>query len=71
MSGAKLGTNGAKTPFGCNQDRPGGADALATSNDVDALLYALDTGNRQTRRLAAKNLKKVQRQSPPVAAGRM
>ncbi len=69
MSGAKLGTNATKTPFGCNQTRPGGADALATSRDADALLLAIATGNRQTRRLARQNLQKMQRQAA-VSAGR-
>ena len=67
MSGAKAGTGGL---FGCNQDRPGGADALATSRDIEALMFAIATGNRQTRRLARQNLQKMQRQAAAVLAGR-
>lgn len=61
MSGAKLGVNGAKAHFGCNTNRPSGASPLAESRDAEALTLALEIGNRQTRRLAARNLRKVQR----------
>lgn len=65
MSGAKLGVNGAKAHFKCNTTRPSGASSLATSGDVGDLVFALVLGNRQTRRLAKKNLRKSQR---PAAA---
>lgn len=58
MSGAPTGTNPKSMHFGCNQTRPNGASALAESLDPRALLAALD-GNRQTRRLALKNIKKL------------
>lgn len=60
MSSAPTGTNAKKMNFGCNQTRPSGASALADSLDPRALLTALD-GNRQTRRLALKNIKKLMR----------
>ena len=63
MSSAKLGMNGAKAHYGCNNTRPGGASALASSGDAELLLFALETGNRQTRRLARKNLQKMQRKA--------
>ena len=63
MSGAGLGTNGLTMPFGGNNDRPGGASELATSRDIGALQFAIATGNRQTRRLASKNLARVQRKA--------
>jgi hypothetical protein len=61
MSSAGLGGNPAKTPHLANNDRPGGASALATSRDPDALALAIAMGNRQTRRLALKNLARLQR----------
>lgn len=66
MSGPRACANAAKVPFSGNNDRPGGADALAMSRDVEVLQFAISTGNRQTRRLAQKNLDKMQRQSAPA-----
>ncbi len=63
MSGAGLGTNAVKVPFGSNNDRPGGASVLATSRDIDTLQFAIVTGNRQTRRLARQNLARIQRKT--------
>ena len=63
MSGASLGTNAAKTPYSGNNDRPSGASVLATSRDIDALRFAIATGNRQTRRLAVQTLARLQRQA--------
>lgn len=61
MSGAKLSRNGAKARHGANTTRPSGASALATSRDPEALQLAMAIGNRQTRRLALKNTKKLAR----------
>ena len=61
MSGAGMGTNPASFFVGFNNDRPGGATVLAASRDVDTLKFAIATGNRQTRRLAAQNLARTQR----------
>ena len=61
MSGVGVGSNPAKAPFGGNNDRPGGASVLATSRDADELRFSVATGNRQTRRLALKNLARLQR----------
>ena len=61
MSGARCGTNAMKVPFGGNNTRPGGAAPIAESTDADVLRFALATGNRQTRRLALKNLRRTQR----------
>ena len=63
MSSAATGTNAAKTPYGCNNDRPGGASELATSHDPEVLKFAIATGNRQTRRLALKKLTRLQQQA--------
>lgn len=64
MSGAGLGTNAAKVPNGGNNTRPGGASPIAESADPETLRFAIATGNRQTRRLARKNLRKAQRMQP-------
>ena len=58
MSGAPIGKNPKSMRYLGNQTRPGGASSLADSQDPRALLAALD-GNRQTRRLALKNVKKL------------
>lgn len=61
MSGAKLCDNGNKTPFGANNDRPSGASAMATSLDVTTLRFVVATGNRESRRLATRQIKRIQR----------
>ena len=61
MSKAGLNSNPAKMRPGCNQTRPGGASSLATTDDPEKLMIALQCGNRQTRRLALKNLRKAGR----------
>ena len=61
MSGASACRNAAKTPYVGNNDRPGGASALATSRDPESLRFAIATGNRQTKRLARQNLARLQR----------
>ena len=61
MSAAGIGRNPAKVPFSGNNDRPGGAAEVATSRDPEALRFAIATGNRQTKRLALKNLARLQR----------
>lgn len=58
MSGAPMGRNPKNMSYLGNNTRPSGASALADSQDPRALLMALD-GNRQTRRLALKNTKKL------------
>lgn len=63
MSGAGMGTNAVKTPYGGNNDRPGGASELATSRDPETLQFAIATGNRQTRRLALQKLARLQRRA--------
>ena len=68
MSSAATGTNAAKTPYGCNNDRPGGASELAASRDLAVLQFAIAVGNRQTRRLAQKNAKRIERHSNQSAA---
>lgn len=61
MSGAGVGRNPANVPFCGNNDRPGGASDVATSRDPEALRFAIANGNRQTKRLAQKNLARLQR----------
>jgi len=61
MSSAPMVTNPNKMRHQSNQTRPGGASSLAANQDPRALQLALDTGNRQTRRLALKNIKKLMR----------
>lgn len=58
MSGAPVGRNPKTMRYLGNQTRPGGASSLSESQDPRALLAALD-GNRQSRRLALKNAKKL------------
>ncbi len=58
MSRAPVNTNPAKVPYRANRTRPSGALEIAASQDPRSLLAALD-GNRQTRRLALKNAKKL------------
>lgn len=59
MSGAPMGKNPKTMRYQGNQTRPGGASSLAESQDPFALFAALRDGNRQTRRLAIKNAKKL------------
>jgi hypothetical protein len=63
MSGAKMGGNCTKMPFAANNDRPSGASTLATSLDVNELQFAVATGNRQTKRLALRQLGRLRRLS--------
>lgn len=58
MSGPKMCINPKKMLPDANLSRPGGCSALAISLDPQALLYAAFTGNRATRREAARNLRK-------------
>jgi len=55
MSGAPVSRNPAKVRPRSNQSRPGGASRLAASDNPSELLLAMETGNRQTRRLAKRN----------------
>lgn len=58
MAKAPANRNPAKARFGVNMSRPNGASAVADTTDDDQLLRAAMYGNRATRRLAARNLKK-------------
>ncbi|MDD3937676.1 hypothetical protein [Rhodoferax sp.] len=69
MSGAKMATTGRGVRIGSNTTRPSGASAWAASRDPDALNLAINSGNRQTRRLASKNLKKMQRKAAASLKG--
>ncbi|MBN8761456.1 MAG: hypothetical protein BGO61_00235 [Thiobacillus sp. 65-69] len=58
MSGAPMNRNPKKLRPGSNVDRPGGARVGANSRDAGELLRLALTGNRATRRLAKRNLRK-------------
>lgn len=58
MSKAPINRNPAKVRHGANMTRPNGASAAANSMDPEQLLRAAMYGNRATRRLAKRNLKK-------------
>lgn len=58
MSKAPVNRNPAKARFGVNNDRPSGASVSANSIDPEQLLRAAMYGNRATRRLAMRNLRK-------------
>lgn len=60
MTKARMNTNPAKVRPGANMTRPNGASAAANSMDPEQLLRAAMYGNRATRRLAVRNLKKRQ-----------
>lgn len=51
--------NNANTPR--NAGRPFGCSQLATALDDEALRYAIAMGNRATRRVARRNLERLQR----------
>lgn len=61
MSGPKMGTNPKNIRPWTNTSRPTGCSELATELDPNALYYAAATGNRATRRKAARNLLKQAR----------
>lgn len=58
MSKAPMNRNPAKVRYGANTNRPTGAGRGAESNDIDELAHAARYGNRATRRLAQRNLRK-------------
>jgi hypothetical protein len=58
MSKAPMNRNPAKVRPGANMNRPNGAAAAADSMDPEQLALAAMHGNRATRRLAERNLKK-------------
>lgn len=58
MSKAKVNRDPAKVRPGSNFRRPGGASVIAESFDEHELLFAAVAGNRSTRRLARRNLRK-------------
>lgn len=55
---APMNRNARKLRHNSNQSRPNGASTSADSFDPRELLYAALNGNRETRRLARRNLKK-------------
>lgn len=55
---APVNRNVRKFRFGSNFERPNGAGLAAASSDTRDLLVAALEGNRATRRLARRNLKK-------------
>lgn len=57
MAKAPVNRNPAKARFGANVSRPNGASVAAEATG-DQLLHAALYGNRATRRLARRNLKK-------------
>lgn len=55
---ARMNRNPRKLRYNSNRNRPNGAGTSAASSDPRALLIAALGGNRATRRLARRNLKK-------------
>jgi hypothetical protein len=55
---APINLNPRKVRHTSNVNRPNGASISADSFDPGELLYAALNGNRETRRLARRNLKK-------------
>lgn len=55
---APINRNPRKVRHTSNVNRPNGASISADSLDPRELLYAALNGNRETRRLARRNLKK-------------
>lgn len=58
MSKVKIGTNPKKAPSipGTSYSRPSGSCFFATFDSPEALSYAVNYGNRPTRRLAENKL---------------
>ena len=58
MSKTNLLTHSKNVPsvLGLNSNRPSGAASIATSDNPEALAFAIRYGNRPTRRLAKKKL---------------
>ncbi len=63
MGKAKMGKNPAKRPPGANTSRPTGASAMAESFYPPDLIEACLAGNRATRRLARRNLRRRARKA--------
>lgn len=55
---APINRNPRKVCHNANQSRPNGSNIIADSLDPRKLFYAALNGNRETRRLARRNLKK-------------
>jgi hypothetical protein len=55
---APVNRNPRKVRYSTNMSRPNGAGVSADSNDPRELFIAAVNGNRETRRLARRNLKK-------------
>lgn len=60
---APMNRNPSKVRHNSNRNRPSGANAGAESLDERELFYAALEGNRETRRLARRNLRKKLRKS--------
>lgn len=58
MSKARVNRNPSKVRPGANFRRPCGASSIAESLDERELFFAAIEGNRSTRRLARRNLRK-------------
>lgn len=56
---APVNRNPCKVRWDSNQSRPNGANISAGSLDPQELFCAAMNGNRETRRLARRNLKKA------------
>ena len=59
MSGPRVSTNPAKLRPWSNIDRPSGASKLGVSGNIAELQLAAVMGNRATRRMAKRRLKKA------------
>lgn len=62
MAKAPVNRNPAKVRHGANMNRPNGASLSAEAADDQQLQQCAMYGNRATRRLAVRNLKKRQAQ---------
>ena len=56
---APVNRNPRKVCWNSNRSRPNGANISAEALDARELFYAALNGNRETRRLAQRNLKKT------------
>lgn len=70
MSSPKIQSNLKKWLPSANTTRPGGCNILATDLDPVRLFFAVVTGNRATKRLAARNLVKQSRAWAKTANGK-
>lgn len=61
MPSAPMNRNRAKFRLQTSVSRPSGANAMAEARSEEQLMAAATFGNRATRRLAARNLRRVMR----------